>query len=104
MLPILFEVLSAVPTLVADGENVFEEMATGEGGVGKVRNVMQGLATLMGHAFEAVAGVASVPQVQGPPAPAPAPRPAAEVAQPAPVASGPLFDEAGNPMGAPPSA
>lgn len=62
LVPLLLQLLSEAPTLVADGENLFHSVANGEGGVQKVANVVANLNTLATHGSQALAGVAA--QVQ----------------------------------------
>jgi hypothetical protein len=50
--------LAVGPQLVGDAENVFNDIAHGEGGVEKVKNAMSALALLLEHAEAALASVA----------------------------------------------
>jgi hypothetical protein len=50
--------LSSGPQLLGDAENVFNDIAHGEGGVQKVKNAMGALALLLQHAEAALASVA----------------------------------------------
>lgn len=62
---LLLPLLLQGPTLFADAEEVFNDIAHGEGGVAKLQNVVGALAHLLGHAAGAIGNA--------PPAPPPPP-------------------------------
>lgn len=77
-LNLIFSLLEALlPTLVADGGKTISDVATGEGGIGKVTKVMGDLSTVLNHSATAVAAASAVAAQQTAPAPAPATPPAA---------------------------
>ena len=54
--------LTAGPELLGDAENVFNDIAHGEGGVAKVQNAMSAIALLLQHAEAALASVTGTQQ------------------------------------------
>lgn len=75
LIPLLLEFLPQLPTLIGDGENVFNSVAHGEGGVAKVASALQGINTLATHATAAIGSatqtIAEVKAEQPPPPPPP---------------------------------
>ena len=61
LIPLLLETLPQVPVLAGDAENLFQEIAHGEGGQAKIVAVLSGLANLAQHASAALGGIAPKP-------------------------------------------